>query len=213
MPPTPNGAASAASAEESAEHAPAPDEQPAANEPAEDDHVTVGSEQSAVASPKAVKGQHADDEMPAVDTPWSSDVHYTELAQEHQREPSRRWVPTEKDKIYMEGVYSHISYPSLGKREELAARVKATERQVQVWFQNRRQREKVIDGGAKKARVAQGGAPSPDGSMAVSIAHTLACACAPSSPAPALPFPTRPQRRTHVISSRALSGAPRRAMM
>ena len=184
----PNGMVAAAPAE----RAPPTDKQPAAvageaaaDDPAEDDDVTVGTEQDGVASPG--NDEDPDDETPAANPPWSTDAHFTELAREHQREPPRRscyphrrWVPTEEDKVRMEEVFRHINYPSLSKREELSLHLKVSERKVQVWFQNRRQKEKAItearEGDAKKARVAHRGAPPPDDSTTVSISHPLSCA-------------------------------------
>lgn len=49
-----------------------------------------------------------------------------------------RWTPEQRDEL--ERVWSENRFPSRAHREEIAARLHVTERNVQVWFQNRRQR-------------------------------------------------------------------------
>ena len=52
-----------------------------------------------------------------------------------------RWVLSEDVRARMESVYSKQKFPSMALRENLAKELEVTLRQVQVWFQNRRQRD------------------------------------------------------------------------
>ena len=52
-----------------------------------------------------------------------------------------RWVLTDEQRTRMEAVYAKQRFPSMSLREELARDMGVTLRQVQVWFQNRRQRD------------------------------------------------------------------------
>ena len=52
-----------------------------------------------------------------------------------------RWMLSEEDKSLLEGVFHRSRYLSLAERKEIAARLKATEKQVETWFGNRRARD------------------------------------------------------------------------
>lgn len=52
-----------------------------------------------------------------------------------------RWVLSEDVRARMESVYRKQKFPSMALRENLAKELDVTLRQVQVWFQNRRQRD------------------------------------------------------------------------
>ena len=56
----------------------------------------------------------------------------------------RRWVLSESGRQKMEEVYATDRFPSTTVREKLCREVGGTMRQVQVWFQNRRQREQRV---------------------------------------------------------------------
>ena len=55
-----------------------------------------------------------------------------------------RWVLSEDAKSRLEGVYQQHKFPTLVIREQLSAELGGTLRQVQVWFQNRRQRDQRL---------------------------------------------------------------------
>ena len=74
-----------------------------------------------------------------------------------------RWTPTDQQKGILETVFAADSFPSFALRKQLAEQLAIEPRQVQIWFQNRRQRERL-----KGSAVAQpppppdaGAAPSP----------------------------------------------------
>ena len=52
-----------------------------------------------------------------------------------------RWSLSNEGRIKMEEVYAMSRFPPTAVRERLAREVGGTLRQVQVWFQNRRQRD------------------------------------------------------------------------
>merc|ERR1719271_2349885 len=53
---------------------------------------------------------------------------------------SRRWKIPESGLQMLEQVYAVDKFPSVDTRKHLAANLEVTSRQVQVWFQNKRQR-------------------------------------------------------------------------
>ena len=62
-----------------------------------------------------------------------------------------RWTPSEDAKALLETIFSAYSFPTFTVRNQLAEQLGIDSRQVQIWFQNRRQRErsKLISGAAK----------------------------------------------------------------
>ena len=50
-----------------------------------------------------------------------------------------RWSLSEEGRMKMEEVYAMNKFPPTAVRERLAREVGGTMRQIQVWFQNRRQ--------------------------------------------------------------------------
>ena len=62
-----------------------------------------------------------------------------------------RWTPSEDAKALLETIFSADSFPTFTVRNQLAEQLGIDSRQVQIWFQNRRQRErsKVLSGAAK----------------------------------------------------------------
>ena len=57
-----------------------------------------------------------------------------------------RWTPTEDAKALLEKVFSADSFPTFAVRSQLAQQLSIDSRQVQIWFQNRRQRERLKTG-------------------------------------------------------------------
>merc|ERR1719453_877526 len=72
--------------------------------------------------------------------------------------PRARWAPTEQNLMLLERTFAHAPFPDARLRSSLAQELQVEARQVQVWFQNRRQK-------AKKAHSEPGsaspGATSP----------------------------------------------------
>lgn len=59
-----------------------------------------------------------------------------------------RWTPSEEARALLETIFSADSFPTFTVRNQLAEQLGIDSRQVQIWFQNRRQRErsKVLSG-------------------------------------------------------------------
>lgn len=58
----------------------------------------------------------------------------------------RRWVPSDEAKSLLETIFSADSFPTFSVRTQLAQQLGIDARQVQIWFQNRRQRERLRAG-------------------------------------------------------------------
>jgi len=74
-------------------------------------------------------------------------AHYGNLAkfqlnQEAMRAKAHRWNITRDSLQLLEQAFAIDKFPSLFVRQHLASELKVSTRQVQVWFQNRRQRER-----------------------------------------------------------------------
>ena len=79
-----------------------------------------------------------------------------------QRRP--RWTPSEEAKAILEAVFAADSFPTFAVRNQLAEQLKIDSRQVQIWFQNRRQRERLKTGSqcaAADDEAERGSAPYP----------------------------------------------------
>jgi len=64
------------------------------------------------------------------------------LGVRHNRAPCSRWVLEPEDVILLERVFALEKCPGRELRQQLAEHLNVTSRQVQVWFQNKRQRTK-----------------------------------------------------------------------
>ena len=84
----------------------------------------------------------------------NANLHFSLLTSMHPPEPEPesedgygpdrgkpRWSLSNEGRIKMEEVYAMSRFPPTAVRERLAREVGGTLRQVQVWFQNRRQRD------------------------------------------------------------------------
>jgi Homeodomain-containing transcription factor len=74
-----------------------------------------------------------------------------------------RWTPSEDAKVLLETIFSADSFPTLAVRNQLASQLGIDPRQVQIWFQNRRQRERLKRGGkeADEGADAEAGGAKP----------------------------------------------------
>lgn len=71
----------------------------------------------------------------------------TEFGEHAISKPRRpRWTPSEDAKTLLEKVFSADSFPTFAVRSQLAEQLSIDSRQVQIWFQNRRQRERLKTG-------------------------------------------------------------------
>lgn len=59
-----------------------------------------------------------------------------------QARGTKRWVPTDSAKALLETIFKADSFPKFTVRQSLATQLGIDARQVQIWFQNRRQRER-----------------------------------------------------------------------
>ena len=59
-----------------------------------------------------------------------------------QKQKQARWNVSDASLSVLEQAYQKDPFPGLDVRRELATQLSASERQVQVWFQNKRQRER-----------------------------------------------------------------------
>ena len=53
----------------------------------------------------------------------------------------KRWTVDEPQRRQLEEAYNRCRFPSEAQRAEIGVQISGTGRQVQVWFQNRRQRD------------------------------------------------------------------------
>ena len=71
----------------------------------------------------------------------------SELGEHAIHKPRRpRWTPSEDAKALLETIFSADSFPTFSVRNQLAQQLCIDSRQVQIWFQNRRQRERLKTG-------------------------------------------------------------------
>lgn len=76
--------------------------------------------------------------------PATGGTEFGELAISKPRRP--RWTPSEDAKALLEKVFIADSFPTFAVRSQLADQLSIDSRQVQIWFQNRRQRERLKTG-------------------------------------------------------------------
>ena len=76
--------------------------------------------------------------------PATGGAEFGEHAISKPRRP--RWTPSEDAKALLEKVFIADSFPTFAVRSQLAEQLSIDSRQVQIWFQNRRQRERLKTG-------------------------------------------------------------------
>ena len=59
----------------------------------------------------------------------------------HKKARAQRWSPSDAAKHLLEATFVTCQFPGVEARDQLAAEIGCTNRQIQVWFQNRRQRD------------------------------------------------------------------------
>ena len=95
-------------------------------------------------------------------------------AGEKQKVP--RWVPTDEARQRMESVYQQHKFPTLVMREQLSSELGATLRQIQVWFQNRRQRDQRMANDPMMGAMAWTTRHTPQ--AAIPVTGNPSCPCA-----------------------------------
>lgn len=117
-----------------------------------------------------------------------------------------RWAISTQAKFFLEQVYQMERFPSAAMRRRLAADFNVEPRQVQIWYQNRRQRDSRM---LKATQLMPPASPSASGSQSTSNAEvrssfrSVACChlgCRSTSPFSSSSHARRP-RRPHCISS------------
>ena len=98
-----------------------------------------------------------------------------------------RWTPTETDKALLETIFVADSFPTFSVRKRLAEQLNVDSRQVQIWFQNRRQRERV----RQARRRARRRRPSPATRRLLASARDQERARSPRRSPPSSPRPVR----------------------
>jgi len=82
-----------------------------------------------------------DDDTALVVVPATMDDAAATSESNQRKKVNQRWVLSDEAKRALEAVYNERRFPTLAMREELAQELGGSLRQVQVWFQNRRQRD------------------------------------------------------------------------
>merc|ERR1719291_1341319 len=79
-------------------------------------------------------------------TTESEPIVATEAEKKHKQAGAEelRWNICREHKLILEEVYRYDKYPSKGMHKRLADEFGVQQRQVQFWFQNRRQRDRRI---------------------------------------------------------------------
>jgi len=111
--------------------------------------------------------------------------------------PNSRWVLNPEDAELLDQIFQATPFPSRQVRLQLASRLQVRPRQVQVWFQNKRQRVKSrgetvpLTGGPPPAAAAAAPAALPaavpwsDGSTPPSVSNAVSVAAAAAAAAKA----------------------------
>ena len=99
-----------------------------------------------------------------------------------------RWTPSEDAKALLETIFTADSFPTFSVRNQLAEQLQIDSRQVQIWFQNRRQRERLRTGQqqaleerdaalaadrSRSAWAAEGHAPPNEAAPRGGVGHVL----------------------------------------
>ena len=93
---------------------------------------------------------------------------------ESEKSKMSRWQIGNGSLSVLEQVYSLDPFPGLDARRELAKQLNVSPRQVQVWFQNKRQRERKIS--RAKGQLSTPGLPDTPAAQAAQVAHAQAAA-------------------------------------
>ena len=70
-----------------------------------------------------------------------------------------RWAPSDAQRLTLETAYANSAFPDLVARQSLANELNIEARQVQVWFQNRRQKAKKNGAAAIMPTMSHGSSP------------------------------------------------------
>ncbi len=141
--------------------------------------------------------------MPAPSLPYDHLHQIANYMYEHQASPQpspARWTPNKTDSLLLERVFLLERCPGRDLRQQLAAHLNVTTRQVQVWFQNKRQRTRT------KCRRAGGGKSEVE--TEAELAEALAAGTPPVGTAAAESAPAAAKTTTNGKDS-APSAAPR----
>ncbi|KOO26452.1 family 47 [Chrysochromulina tobinii] len=102
----------------------------------------------------------------------------------HDGAGAPRWHIDSSTLQVLEHVFSIDQFPNVDVRNQLGTDLNVTPRQIQVWFQNRRQRERKRRDLSRKKRTLEGSSPSKGSSTATlssqSLSSSSATLCASS---------------------------------
>ena len=125
--------------------------------------------------PEGAEGSRPDSPVPDDDEAMLDDAPDTSAAGPRKRKgKSTRWNIPSNALSMLEQVFSKDKFPSVETRKKIAADLKVTPRQVQVWFQNKRQRSTKPPGRPTDTRsILNTSVRAPSAGLAPAASHPI----------------------------------------